>query len=143
MNGLRIYIVGMLSATLLIGCMSGVRPYDGVVGFTVLPQSIDHYRYIDEQRKGQKFVLTQLRRGCAERLKVPLEQVQLEQIEVNPRTGQISQSLQIPTGVAFSGANVQTDRQTVYGQDNQTQPIALIEATARCTTRRPAVTTAP
>ena len=140
MNRLHRYVIGMLSASVLIGCVSGVRPYDGVVGFTPLPQRADHYRYVDEQRKGQAFVVSQLRKGCAERLGIPVDQVQLDQIDINPRTGQISQTINVPTGVALSGDNFQTDRQTIYGQDSQNRPIALIEATARCTARAPAAT---
>ncbi|MFZ3193031.1 MAG: hypothetical protein WA154_07480 [Moraxellaceae bacterium] len=121
-----------LSMTLLIGCASGVRPYDGVVGFTLIPQQSNHYRYVDEQRHGQAFVVAQLRKGCAEQLGITAEQVQLDQLDVRPLTGRVSQTIQVPTGVAFSGDNFQTDRQTIYGQDNQTRPIALIEARARC-----------
>lgn len=134
MNGLPLYVIGMLSISVLVGCASGVRPYDGVVGFTPIPQQPNHYRYVDEQRKGQAFIVTQLRKGCAERLQTQAEHVQLEQIKINAFTGQVSQSLQIPTGIVISGDNFQTDRHTVYGQDTHSRTIALIEATAHCST---------
>jgi|GEM_PF-6535725 len=125
-------LILLLSTGLLIGCANGVRPYDGVVGFTAIPQHSSQYRYVDEQRKGQAFVVAQLRKGCAERLGVAAENIQLDQLDVRPLTGRVSQNIQVPTGVAFSGDNFQTDRQTIYGQDSQTRPIALIEASARC-----------
>lgn len=121
-----------LSMTLLIGCASGVRPYDGVVGFTPIPQHSNHYRYVDEQRHGQAFVVTQLRKGCAEQLGITAEQVQLDQLDVRPLTGRVSQTIQVPIGMTFNGNDLRTDRQTIYGQDSQTLPIALIEARARC-----------
>lgn len=127
-----IYLMLMLSTTLLIGCANGVRPYDGVVGFTPIPQQPNYYRYVDELRKGQTFVVAELRKGCAEHLKIQVEHVQLEQIEVKAMTGRVSQQLQIPTGVTWSGDNFQTDRYPVYGQDHDSRAIALIEATAHC-----------
>lgn len=143
MSGLQLYVIGLLSMSVLVGCASGVRPYDGVVGFTPIPQHTGHYRYVDELRKGQAFVVTQLRKGCAEQLGIPADQVQLDQIEINPRTGQISQTISVPTGVTFSGDNFQTDRQVIYGQDSQNRPIALIEATAHCAAMAPAAGKAP
>jgi hypothetical protein len=122
----------LLGAALLTGCASGVRPYDGVVGFAAIPQLSSQYRYVDEQRKGQTFVVAQLRKGCAERLGVAAENIQLGQLNVRPLTGRVSQNIQVPTGVTLNGESFQTDRQTVYGQDSQTLPIALIEASARC-----------
>jgi len=122
----------LLGTALLTGCTSGVRPYDGVVGFAAIPQLSSQYRYVDEQRKGQAFVVAQLRKGCAERLGVTAEKIQIDQLDVRPLTGRVSQNIQVPTGVAFSGDNFQTDRQTIYGQDSQTRQIALIEASARC-----------
>ena len=125
-------LILLLSTGLLIGCASGVRPYDGVVGFTAIPQHSNQYRYVAEKRKGEAFVVAQLRKGCAERLRVNAEQVQLDQLSVQPRTGRISQNIQVPIGIAFTGNDLRTDRQTMYGQDSQMLPIALIEASASC-----------
>ncbi|MEC7120748.1 MAG: hypothetical protein VXW65_12715 [Pseudomonadota bacterium] len=133
MNALHYYVIGMLSATVLVGCVGGVRPYDGVVGFTPLPQQADQYRYVAERRKGEAFVVAQLRKGCAEQLGIAFEQVQLDQLQINHATRQISQNTQVPIGITFSGDNFQTDRQVVQGQDMDQRQIQVIEASARCT----------
>lgn len=137
MNGLPLYVIGMLSISVLVGCASGVRLYDGVVGFTPIPQQPNHYRYVDEQRKGQAFIVTQLRKGCAKQLGITTEKVQLDQLDVRPLTGRVSQNIQVPIGITFTGNDLRTDRQTLYGQDSQTLPIALIEASAHCSVVTP------
>lgn len=137
MNALYYYVIGMLSVTLLVGCAGSIRPYDGVVGFTAIPQHSSQYSYVAEKRKGEAFVVAQLRKGCANRLGVRAEQVQLEQLSVQPRNGRVTQTIQVPIGITFTGNDFRTDRQTMYGQDSQTLPIALIEASARCTAVTP------
>jgi hypothetical protein len=90
---------------LLAGCMSGPRPYDGVLGYQVSPTPTGlRVSYVDEARVAPHKTLSKVARVCATELKADAAQLAVKVESESAFEQSVAVNVPIPIGTVASGS---------------------------------------
>lgn len=100
------HLTAAISVSLLVGCQTASRPYDGVLGFkaTNIAESRHDFFYIDEDRRTWEAVEAKAKKACSRSLGVKQASTTLGILSKT----QLSQSVSMPVSVQIAPAGVST-----------------------------------
>ena len=117
-----------VTGVLLCGCMSGPRPYDGVLGYQADLKSAGlQVTYVEEVKVSPEHTLTNIAKVCSTKLGSMVSPAGIKVLSESAFEHQISMNIPIPIGVQSTGFQMEGTRQspgdTVQGSVAQSQGV--------------------